>query len=325
MANIGLIGCGVWGRNLARNLAELGVLTGVADRVQIKAEEFAAQFNVTAEPIDELLKDEDIVGIALATSAPSHVDIATRILNAGKHLYVEKPLALDLSGAQKIAAAAERSNRQVMVGHLIRYHAAFIELQEQVHAGAIGTLRHIQANRLAMGRVRNTESVLFDLCPHDLSLIQALTGSEPIKVSCAGASHVTPGIVDTLATMLGFVGGVSATMQTCWISPYKEHRLTVSGTAGSLVFDDTKAWLEKLVLFQDHIRPDGDVFIIERASPVALSVVEGEPLKDEMRAFVDTCLTGKPAPSNIHEALAVQRTLETMQAALLDIGKTETP
>ena len=127
-----------------------------------------------------------------------------------------------------------------MVGHLIRYHAAFIELQAQVGAGAIGTLRHIQANRLAMGRIRNTESVLFDLCPHDLSLIQALTGSEPTKVSCAGASHVTPGVVDTLATMLGFAGGVSATLQTCWISPYKEHRLTVSGTTGSLVFDDTK-------------------------------------------------------------------------------------
>ena len=168
-------------------------------------------------------------------------------------------------------------------------------------------------------------TVLFDLCPHVLSLIQALTGSEPTKVSCAGASHVTPGVVDTLATMLGFAGGVSATMQTCWISPYKEHRLTVSGTAGSLVFDDTKAWPEKLVLFQDHIRPDNESFIIERASPVALPVAEGEPLKDEMRAFIDSCLTGKPVPSNIDEALAVQRTLETMQAALLDMGKTETP
>jgi UDP-2-acetamido-3-amino-2,3-dideoxy-glucuronate N-acetyltransferase len=325
MANIGLIGCGMWGRNLARNLAQLGVLAGVADRAQTSAEEFATQFDVTAKSIDALLGDADIIGIVLATSAPSHVDLATRILDSGKHVYVEKPLALDLAGAQKIAAAAERNSRQVMVGHLIRYHAAFIELQAQVRAGAIGTLRHIQANRLAMGRIRNTESVLFDLCPHDLSLIQALTGSEPTKVSCAGASHVTPGVVDTLATMLGFAGGVSATLQTCWISPYKEHRLTVSGTAGSLVFDDTKAWPEKLVLFQDHIRPDNESFIIERASPVALPVAEGEPLKDEMRAFIDSCLTGKPVPSNIDEALAVQRTLETMQAALLDMGKTETP
>ena len=159
------------------------------------------------------------------------MDLATRILESGKHVYVEKPLALTLTGAQKIAVTSKKNSRRVMVGHLIRYHAAFIELQAQVRAGAIGTLRHIQANRLAMGRIRKTESVLFDLCPHDLSLIQALTGSEPTKVSSAGASHDTPGIVDTTATMLGFAGGVSASLQTCWISPYKEHRLTVSGTA----------------------------------------------------------------------------------------------
>ena len=324
MANIGLIGCGMWGRNLARNLAQLGVLAGVADRAQTSAEEFATQFDVTAKSIDALLGDADIIGIVLATSAPSHVDLATRILDSGKHVYVEKPLALDLAGAQKIAAAAERNSRQVMVGHLIRYHAAFIELQAQVGAGAIGTLRHIQANRLAMGRIRNTESVLFDLCPHDLSLIQALTGSEPTKVSCAGASHVTPGVVDTLAAMRFLRAGLGdpANLLDFALQRTSSHR---QRHGGSLVFDDTKAWPEKLVLFQDHIRPDNESFIIERASPVALPVAEGEPLKDEMRAFVDSCLTGKPVPSSIDEALAVQRTLETMQAALLDMGKTATP
>ena len=141
MSNIGLIGCGMWGRNLARNLSQLGVLADVADRAQTSAEEFAAQFDVTAKPIDALLRDADIIGIVLATSAPSHADLATRILDSGKHVFVEKPLALDLAGAEKIAAAAERNSRQVMVGHLIRYHAAFIELQAQVRAGAIGTLR----------------------------------------------------------------------------------------------------------------------------------------------------------------------------------------
>ena len=324
MANIGLIGCGMWGRNLARNLAQLQALAAVADRNQKSAEEFASQFDVVATPIDAILSDGNVSGIVVATSARSHVDLAIQILNSGKHVYVEKPLALNLADAQEVAAAAKRNNRQVMVGHLIRYHAAFIELQEQVRAGAIGKLRHIQANRLAMGRIRNTESVLFDLCPHDLSLILALTGLEPTTISCAGASHVTRGVVDTLATVLGFTEGVSAIMQTCWISPYKEHRLTVSGTVGSIVFDDTKAWPEKLVLFQDHIRPDDESFIIERASPVALPVAESEPLKEEMRTFIDSCLTGKPIPSNIDEALAVQRTLETMRATLLDMSIIET-
>jgi UDP-2-acetamido-3-amino-2,3-dideoxy-glucuronate N-acetyltransferase len=152
-----------------------------------------------------------------------------------------------------------------------------------------------------------------------LSLILALTGIEPQMVSCAGASQVTRGVVDTLSTVLGFENGISATMQTSWMSPYKEHRLTVSGTAGSIVFDDTKPWPEKLVLFQDNIRPDGGNFIIERASPVALPVAEAEPLKDEMRVFVESCTSGTSTPSNIDEALAVQRTLETMQSVLVDM------
>lgn len=319
MAKLGLVGCGMWGRNLARNLAQLGVLAAVADRSAQQADDFAAQFDSIAVSVDALIADKTIDGVVVATAAPSHVELAVAILAAGKDVYVEKPLALDLDGANRIAAAAAEHGRQVMVGHLIRYHAAFIELQKQVAGGAIGKLRHVQANRLAMGRIRNTESVLFDLCPHDLSLILALTGCEPVTVSCAGASHVTDGVVDTLATTLGFDGGVSATMQTSWISPYKEHRLTVTGSAGSIVFDDTKAWPEKLVLYQDIIRPDGESFIIDRASPVALPVAEAEPLKDEMWTFINMCDTGTKAPSNIDEALGVQRVLQAMQNALVDV------
>jgi len=310
----------MWGRNLARNLAQLGVLSAVADRNPERAAAFASQFDANDSTPEAIISDPEIDGVVIAVAAPSHVDLALACIAAKKHIYVEKPLALDLAGAEAIASAARTHGCRVMVGHLIRYHAAFVELQAQVAGGAIGKLRHIQANRLAMGRIRNTESVLFDLCPHDLSLILALTGNEPAMVSCAGASHVTEGVVDTLSTVLGFAGGVSATMQTSWMSPYKEHRLTASGTAGSIVFDDTKPWPEKLTLYQDNILPDGESFIIERASPVALPVTEAEPLKDEMRAFIESCTKGTEVPSNIDEALAVQRTLETMQSALVDMS-----
>jgi len=202
---------------------------------------------------------------------------------------------------------------------LIRYHAAFIELQKQVAGGAIGSLRHIQANRLAMGRIRNTESVLFDLCPHDLSLILALVGTVPKKIHCAGASHMTAGVVDFLSSYLGFENGVSAGMQTSWLSPFKEHRLTVIGSAGSLVFDDTKPWPEKLTLYQDQMRLDGEHFLIDRASPVALPIAEAEPLKDEMRAFIRCCETGSAAPTDIAEAMTVQQVLDTMQSSLIDM------
>jgi len=309
----------MWGRNLARNLAQLDVLAAVADQNTDSSIDFASAFAVTPLAVDALINDETIDGIVIATAAPSHDALAIDGLAAGKHIYVEKPLSLTLAGARSIQDAAIAAKKQVMVGHLIRYHAAFIELQKQVAGGAIGSLRHIQANRLAMGRIRNTESVLFDLCPHDLSLILALVGTVPKKIHCAGASHMTAGVVDFLSSYLGFENGVSAGMQTSWLSPFKEHRLTVIGSAGSLVFDDTKPWPEKLTLYQDQMRLDGEHFLIDRASPVALPIAEAEPLKDEMRAFIRCCETGSAAPTDIAEAMTVQQVLDTMQSSLIDM------
>lgn len=309
----------MWGRNLARNLAQLDVLAAVADQNTDSSIDFASAFAVTPMAVDALINDETIDGIVIATAAPSHDALAIDGLAAGKHIYVEKPLSLTLAGARSIQDAAIAAKKQVMVGHLIRYHAAFIELQKQVAGGAIGSLRHIQANRLAMGRIRNTESVLFDLCPHDLSLILALVGTVPKKIHCAGASHMTAGVVDFLSSYLGFENGVSAGMQTSWLSPFKEHRLTVIGSAGSLVFDDTKPWPEKLTLYQDQIRLDGEHFLINRASPVALPIAEAEPLKDEMRAFIRCCETGSAAPTDIAKAMTVQQVLDTMQSSLIDM------
>jgi UDP-2-acetamido-3-amino-2,3-dideoxy-glucuronate N-acetyltransferase len=134
---------------------------------------------------------------------------------------------------------------------------------------------------------------------------------------------MTAGVVDYLSSFLGFENGVSAGMQTSWLSPFKEHQLTVTGTAGSMVFDDTKPWPEKLTLFQDSMRLNGEHFIVDRASPVALPVAEAEPLKDEMRAFITCCQTGHPAASDIAEALNVQIVLDQMQAALIDTNHSQ--
>ena len=315
--SISLIGGGYWGKNIARSLFELNLLVSISDQNQDTAKKLGNDYGVNVLSFDEILMS-DCKAVAIALPASLHADYARRAIEAGKHVFVEKPLSLSLKGAKAIQAAAHSARKQVMVGHLIRYNAAFIELQKQLAAGAIGSLRHVQANRLAMGRIRNTESVLFDLCPHDLSLILALIGGLPTKILCAGASHMTPNIVDFLTSFMGFENGVSAGMQTSWLSPFKEHRLTVTGTAGSLVFDDTKPWPEKLTLFQDQMRLNGEHFVIDRASPIALPVPEAEPLKDEMRAFIHTCETGKPAPTDIAEAIMVQKVLETMQSHLID-------
>jgi len=330
MTRIGLIGCGMWGRNLARNLAQLGVLGGVADLVSAHAEGLAAEFDVPAMNVSTLLGQAKLDGakldgagldgVVIATAAPTHRDLACRALAAGLHVFVEKPLALDLEDAEAIAATARNAGRQVMVGHLIRYHDAFLALQEHLAAGLIGTIRHVSANRLAMGRIRATESVIYDLCPHDLSLILALMGEMPHQVSSRGASHITPGLPDMTSTWLGFSGGRSAMMTTGWMCPYKEHRLSVTGERGSLVFDDTRPWAEKLTLYHDEITPDGANFAITRAAPIQLPVPESEPLKQEMRAFIACCETGAAPPTDIADGLAVQRILQTIDDTFTEFG-----
>ena len=134
---------------------------------------------------------------------------------------------------------------------------------------------------------------------------------------------MTAGVVDYLSSFFGFENGLSAGMQTSWLSPFKEHKLVVSGTVGSMVFDDTKPWPEKLTLFHDKISMNGEKFIINRATPVTLPVAEAEPLKDEMRAFITCCQTGVPAESDITEALNVQIVLDQMQTALIDTNQSQ--
>jgi UDP-2-acetamido-3-amino-2,3-dideoxy-glucuronate N-acetyltransferase len=308
----------MWGRNLARNLAQLGVLGGVADLVPAHADRFAAEFDVPASDGATLIGRSKLDGIVISTAAPTHRDLACAALAAGLHVFVEKPLALDLEDAKAIASAAHAAGRQVMVGHLIRYHDAFIALQGQLAAGLIGRIRHVSANRLAMGRIRATESVIYDLCPHDLSLILALMGESPRQVSSHGASHVTPGLPDMVSTWLGFSGGRSASMTTGWMCPYKEHRLTITGETGSLVFDDTLPWPEKLTFYRDDITPDGANFAIARSAPVHLPVPESEPLKQEMRAFIQCCETGAAPPTDIADGLAVQQVLHAIENSFTD-------
>ena len=320
MTRIGLIGCGMWGRNLARNLASLDALAAVADQHDARADSFADEFSTTAMPVEALLTEADLDGVVIASAAPTHADLAGQALAAGRHVYVEKPFAMTLAEAESMAAAATSAGRQMMVGHLIRYHDAFCELQAQVEAGVIGTIRHVTANRLAMGRIRATESVIHDLCPHDISLVLAIMGAMPTAVACAGASHVTPGYPDMLSTFLSFDGNRSANLSTSWMSPYKEHRLIVTGSEGSIVFDDTRPWAEKLTLYRDSITPDGDNFAISRSKPLHLPLEEAEPLKQEMQAFIDCCETGQPAPTGIDDALAVQRVLHDMIENFVEFG-----
>lgn len=318
---IAVLGCGMWGRNLIRNLKRLGVLKTVCDHHAERADAYAAEFECAAASFDAILNDEEITGIVLATSAPSHAELACAALKSGKHVFIEKPMALELEDAEKIASTAQQQNKQVMIGHLIRYHPAFQTLKRQVDEGLIGNIRHIQANRLAMGRIRSSESVLFDLCPHDISLILALTKRKmPEQLNCHTFSHITENIADIATTSMRFSHTLSAQMQTGWIHPVKEHKLSVTGEKGTLIFDDTLGWENKLVYYQDDITQIGEHFTIDRKTPVSIPVEPAEPLYREMEEFITVCTTHRNALTDAAEGLAVQQVLAQMQQAITDLS-----
>ena len=307
----------MWGRNIARNLHHLGVLAAVSDLSAEAASRFADEFDTTALSLEEILARADINGVCIVTAAPSHARLAIDAFAAGKAVYVEKPLALTVEDAKAMIKAAENAQKPLMVGHLIRHHKGFQELCTQVRSGAIGGLRHLRLSRIAPGRIRDSESVLFDLCPHDLALVAALTDQAyPTRVQCHGFSHITPDIHDSITAQLDFANGMTASIQANWINPVKIHNLTVIGETGAFVFDDTKAWAEKLTQFTFNVTKDNGVINLERDQGVAIPLDEAEPLKEEMQNFIDAITTGQPPLTDGSEALYVQQIMAEMQSCL---------
>ena len=319
---IALIGCGMWGRNIARNLSQLGVLAGVADLSDQSAQKFADEFDTDILSLEAILSDQNIDGVCVVTAAPSHADLAIKLLKSGKAVYVEKPLALSVGDAENMVAAADQSGQTLMVGHLIRHHSGFQRLCSMVKDGAIGKLRHIRLSRIAPGRIRDSESVLFDLCPHDLALVAALTDqAEPTTVNSHGFCHITEGIHDSVTTHLDFADGMTASLQANWLNPVKIHNLTVIGDQGAMVFDDTRPWAEKLTKFEFKVTKDNGDINLHRDNGEIIPLDESEPLKDEMRDFIQAIQTGKTPLTDGKEALYVQKIMARMQASL-DQGQT---
>ena len=310
--SVAIIGCGVWGKNIARNVSQLGILSAVCDTNEQRASEFSKLFSCPALSFEQILDDNAITGVIIVTNASSHEKLACDVLKSGKHVYVEKPLALSVSSALSIKHHAIETQKQVMVGHLLQYHPAYIELKNLVNDGFIGKLQHIQANRLAMGRILKSESALFDLCPHDISLILGLVKQMPLSIKCQSASHVTHSGGDIIYSILEFADDITAMMHTSWYSPFKEHRLVVTGNLGSIVFDDGKPIQEKLTLYRDRVIDEGETIKIERNKPIFLPVSSDEPLKNEISAFIQVCKSGEPALTDIEEALRVQQILSEM-------------
>lgn len=318
--DLALVGAGYWGKNLARNFQALGVLHTLCDR---SAEILGSYGNDYAgvkkvESFDSVLGDPAVRKIAIAAPAALHFRLARAALLAGKDIYVEKPLCLDIAEAEELVELARTQERILMVGHLLQYHPCVVELRRMVSAGELGRVQYITSNRLNLGKIRQEENALWSFAPHDISVILSLVGHRlPQQVRCVGESYLTPNVADTTLTSFRFADQVRAHVFVSWLNPFKEQKLTVVGSRGMAVFDDTKPWSEKLVQHRDYLTwSEGRTPTPKKSEGSAVVVAEQEPLREECRHFVACCADRVAPRTDGKEGLRVLQVLKAAQQSL---------
>ena len=313
---VAAIGCGYWGKNLVRNFAELGALAAICDPDRNTARQLAERHHARVAEFDAVLRDDEIAGVAIAAPAALHAELASRALEAGKHVFVEKPLALTIAEAEQLCVMAERADRKLMVGHLLQYHPAFIKLRELVREGVLGRLEYISSTRLNLGKVRREEDILWSFAPHDLSMILSLVGQEPSEVTAQGGYYLHRTIADVTTTLLAFPGGEQAHVFVSWLHPFKEQKLVVTGDRTMAVFDDAQPWSRKLLLYPHRIEWRETMPVPQKAEADPVPLDEGEPLNLECRHFLDCIANGSKPRTDGPEGLRVLRVLARASEAL---------
>ena len=320
---VGVVGLGYWGPNLARNFAaipgcEVMWLCDAREAARDRVARTLPAARTTAD-FDDLLGDPGLDAIVLATPVPTHAELAVRALEAGKHCFVEKPLAQSSADAERAVAAARRAGRVLMVGHLLEYHPGVGKLKELTESGELGDeIFYIYGNRLNLGKLRADENALWSLGAHDVSVVLYLASEEPVEVQAHGESYVRPGVEDVVFCFMRFPSGLTAHLHLSWLDPHKERRFTVVGSQKMATFDDMelerkltvydKGFDEDSRTYGEYITRSGDVF-----SPRIPNV---EPLRVECEHFIDAIRSGQPPRSDGASGLRVVRVLEQLQASL---------
>jgi predicted dehydrogenase len=317
MVSLAHIGYGYWGKNLARNFAELGALVAVVDPDPAAAREGAEAHGARAASLDEVLNDPGIGALSIASPAELHFDHASAALAAGKHVLVEKPISLNKPDATRLCAMARERGLVLMVGHLLQYHPVFIKLRELAETGLLGDLLYVYSNRMSLGKFRREENVLWSFAPHDFSMILSLFGQQPTSVTAQGNVSFTPGVADIATVQMHFPGGGSGHVQACWMHPFKEQRLVVMGEKATAVFEDSLSnWDDKLLLYRHEIDASGPVPVPRKAEAERIAVERSEPLRNECLHFLE-CVDKRAEPrTSGEEGLRVLDVLERAEQAL---------
>jgi UDP-2-acetamido-3-amino-2,3-dideoxy-glucuronate N-acetyltransferase len=319
---IGLAGCGYWGRNLARNLFQMGHLAAVCDPSAKILKEVKGSYKGvrTTSDFDSLLDDAKLKGIAIAAPAAQHHELARKALQAGKDVFVEKPLSLKVPEAEELVELARKKKRVLMVGHILEYHPAVRKLKEFVESGELGDLNYIYSNRLNLGKVRHEENILWSFAPHDISVILLLTGALPEWASTSGENYLRHDIADVTMTCLAFPGKTRAHIFVSWLHPFKEQKLVVIGSRKMAVFDDVVKE-GKLKIFDKGIEWKDGQPVTRQTAESTLFFPETEPLREELGHFVDCIRTRKPPRTDGDNGLRVLRVLDACQRSVESNGQ----
>lgn len=305
---IAVLGCGYWGSNHIRTLKSLGALHAVSDSNLARAEGFAVEQDVLAIAPDDLFSRDDIDAIVMALPPQFHAEMAIRAVEAGKDVLVEKPIALTVADAERAVAAAKAAGRIFMTGHVLRFHPAFETLKDLIDRGDLGEIKYIHSHRLGLGKFHTENDALWDLAPHDLSMILAITGAFPIEVRGEGAALLDH-LSDFAHLHMRFPNGLRSHLFTSRLNPYRERRLTVVGTKSMAVFDDVEPWERKLAVYRHAVWQDSGHWAFTANEPTYVPVAEGMPLTRELQHFIACIETRSEPRTSGEEAIGVLRIL----------------
>jgi predicted dehydrogenase len=319
---VAVVGLGYWGPNLARNFDALPgcELRWCCDGDPAVRDRLTQTFGSArfTDSLDDVLADPELDAVVLATPVPTHADLAIRVLQAGKHCFVEKPLARSVEDAQAVLDAAATADRIVMVGHLLEYHPGVRKLKDVVDSGELGEIHYIYSNRLNLGQLRADENALWSLGAHDVSVLLMLAGEVPYEVTARGESYMREGIEDVVFGFLRFPSGLAAHLHLSWLDPHKERRFTVVGSKRMATFDDM-ALERKLTIYDkgfDELTDSYGEYITRSGEATSPRIANAEPLRLECQHFVECVRDAGIPTSDGASGLRVVRVLEDLQAAL---------
>lgn len=329
---IGQIGLGYWGKNLLRVFSGIDgcrVTHGCdQDESILGALKHAYPDTSFSAQFENLITANDLDAIVVATETPTHFSLAMKALRAGKHVFVEKPMAQTSDEARMLVEEAAKQDRKLMVGHLLLYHPAFLHVRDLIHKGELGQIYYIYCVRVNLGIVRQKENAFESLAPHDISLALEYMQAKPIAVSAQGQSYLQPGIEDVAFALIHFEDGKIAHLHTSWLDPHKVRRITVVGSRQMAVIDDVKG-TEKVRLYDKgvDVAPTEATFVdysnamTLRSGDIRIPKIDmSEPLAEECRHFIE-CIQADEIPrTDGRNGLAVVRVLEAARESLQNGG-----